>query len=276
MLKRLGREILTMKRHATCDEDQAPVPWYRTPRAIHYSVMAGFLGLFTASGLDFIFIFFLGWGWFPPSRVLGTISGLLMLYGVSSSLYQRYRGKATYLTSSTLSDWWLLAFLLVLALTGFWLETAVSFGWAGPVNDTVLLIHTTMAMELVLLVMVDQAGARDLPPAGIRALFRAPATRHLSKPAEGIMTETKNENIVYVLSQGTDHPEMVLIAFTHAVGALAMEVEARLVLIGPAVNLAQKGAAKHVKFDNLKPMDELLANFLEMGGQSFISARRAS
>ncbi len=156
VLKRLGQEILTMNRHATCDEDETPAPWYLTPRAIHYSVMAGFLGLFIASGLDFIFIYFLGWGWFPPARVLGTISGLLMLYGVSASIYQRYRGKATYLTSSTLSDWWLLAFLLVLAITGFWLETAVSFGWAGPVNDTVLLIHTTMAMELVLLVMVTK------------------------------------------------------------------------------------------------------------------------
>ena len=156
VLKQLGREILTMKRHATCDEEETTTPWYLTPRAIHYSVMAGFLGLFSATGLDFIFIYFLGWGWFPPARVLGTISGLLMLYGVSVSVYQRYRGKAPYLTSSTLSDWWLLAFLLVLAVTGFWLETAVLFGSAGGLNDTVLLIHTTMAMELVLLVMVTK------------------------------------------------------------------------------------------------------------------------
>ncbi len=156
VLKQLGREILTMKRHAECNEDEAPAPWYLTPRAIHYSVMAGFLGLFTASGLDFIFIYFMGWGWFPPARVLGTVSGLAMLYGVSVSIYQRYRGRATYLTSSTLSDWWLLVFLLVLAFTGFWLETAVLFGWAGGVNDTVLLIHTTMAMELVLLVMATK------------------------------------------------------------------------------------------------------------------------
>ncbi len=156
VLKQLVGEILTMKRHAQCAEDDPPAPWYLTPRAVHYSVMAGFLGLFAASGLDFIFVYFLRWGWFPPSRVVGTISGLLMLYGVSVSIHQRYQGKARYLTSSTLSDWWLLVFLLVLAVTGFWLETAVSFGWAGGVNDTVLLIHTTMAMELVLLVMVTK------------------------------------------------------------------------------------------------------------------------
>ena len=156
VLKQLGREILTMKRHAQCNEDEEPAAWYLSPRTIHYSVMAGFLGLFTATGLDFLFIYFLGWSWFPPARVLGTISGLVMLYGVSVSIYQRYRGRATYLTSSTSSDWWLLAFLLVLAFTGFWLEIAVSFGWANPVNDTVLLIHTIMAMELVLLVMATK------------------------------------------------------------------------------------------------------------------------
>jgi ferredoxin len=167
----LGREILTMQRHKQCEVDEAPVPWYRTQRAIHYSVMAGFLGLFAASGLDFIFIYFLGWSWFPPARVLGTISGLVMLYGVCVSLYQRYRGRAIHITSTTLSDWWLLAFLLVLAITGFWLETAVSFGWGHGVNDAVLLIHTVMAMELVLLVMVTKLAHAIYRPLSLGLLF---------------------------------------------------------------------------------------------------------
>jgi ferredoxin len=171
VLKQLGREILTMGRHAQCDEDQAPAPWYLTPRAIHYSVMAGFLGLFTASVLDFLFIYFLGWSWFAPARLLGTISGLVMLYGVSVSIYQRSQGRATYLTSSTLSDWWLLAFLLVLAITGFWLEAAVSFGWAAGVNDVVLLIHTAMAMELVLLVMVTKLAHAIYRPLALGLYF---------------------------------------------------------------------------------------------------------
>jgi len=83
------------------------------------------------------------------------------------------------------------------------------------------------------------------------------------------MTGTKNDNIVYVLSKGTDHPEMVLIAFTHAVGALVMDVGAKLVLIGPAVNLAQKGTDQHVKFHGLTPMNELLKNFIDMGGELY-------
>ncbi len=171
VLRELGKEILTMKRHANCDGEAAPEPWYLTPRAIHYSIMAGFLGLFAASMLDFVFIYFLGWSWFPPARVLGTVSGLVMLYGVSVSLYQRSRGQANYLTRSTLSDWWLLAFLLVLAVTGFWLEVAVSLGLQQGLNDVVLLIHTVMAMELVLLVMVTKLSHAIYRPLSLGLLF---------------------------------------------------------------------------------------------------------
>ncbi len=84
------------------------------------------------------------------------------------------------------------------------------------------------------------------------------------------MTEPKKDNIVYTLTKGTDNPEMVIIAFMHAVGALAMDVEAKVVLMGPAVNLAQKGADKHVRYEGLKPLTELLGNFLEMGGQLYL------
>ncbi len=84
------------------------------------------------------------------------------------------------------------------------------------------------------------------------------------------MSETKNENIVYVLTKGAENPEIVLLSFMHALGALAMDVEAKLVFLGPAVNLAQKGAAKHVRYEGLKPMDELLGNFFEMGGQLYL------
>ena len=84
------------------------------------------------------------------------------------------------------------------------------------------------------------------------------------------MTEQKKDNIVYVLTKGSDNPEIAIICFTHAVGALAMDVEAKVVLMGPAVNLAVKGAAKHVKYGGLTPLGELLANFLEMGGQLYL------
>lgn len=84
------------------------------------------------------------------------------------------------------------------------------------------------------------------------------------------MSETKKENIVYVLTKGAENPEIVLLSFMHAVGAMTMDVEAKLVLMATAVNLAKKGAAKHIRYEGLKPLDELLTNFLEMGGKLYL------
>jgi uncharacterized protein len=84
------------------------------------------------------------------------------------------------------------------------------------------------------------------------------------------MSENKKENIVYVLTRGAENPEIVLLSFMHALGALAMEVEASIVFMATAVNLAQKGAARHVKYEGLKPLDELLKTFVEMGGKLYL------
>ncbi len=176
--KTLG-EMATMRRHAHCGDTEAEAarPWYLAPRWVHASIMWGFLGLFGATLLDFLFIYFLSWTAFPPARVLGTVSGLVMLYGVSVSLYQRGQGKANHLKQSVLADWWLLGFLFVLADTGFWLELAVTFRWQGTVNDAVLLIHTVMAMELVLLVTLTKlAHALYRPLALWLHFFRQAAT----------------------------------------------------------------------------------------------------
>ncbi len=84
------------------------------------------------------------------------------------------------------------------------------------------------------------------------------------------MSEEKKENIVYVLTKGPENPEIVLLTFVHALGALAMDVEAKVVLLSTAVNLAQKGAARHVKYEGLKPLDELMKDFFQMGGQLYL------
>lgn len=84
------------------------------------------------------------------------------------------------------------------------------------------------------------------------------------------MSEDKKENIVYVLTKGAENPEIVLLTFMHAVGALAMEVQAKVVFMATAVNLAKKGAAKHIRQEGMKPLDELLCNFFDMGGQLYL------
>ena len=168
-LKEVAREIATMKRHRQCDVNQAR--WYLTPRIVHASIMAGFLGLFAATLLDFVFIYLLHGTVFLPARLLGTISGLVMLYGVSVAIYQRYQGRADHLKHSTLADWWLLVFLFVLAITGFWLDFTVTFRWHSRIHDAVLLLHTVMAMELVLLVMITKLAHAIYRPLSLGLYF---------------------------------------------------------------------------------------------------------
>jgi ferredoxin len=174
--REVGREIVTMKRHRKCDVESGDRRWYLTPRIVHGSIMAGFLGLLVATLLDFLFVYLLGWTASSncaccAARFLGTISGLVMLYGVSVSIYQRAQAQASHLKHSVLADWWLLVFLFVLAVTGFWLEAAVLFRWPGRGQDIVLLLHTTMAMELVLLVTLTKLGHAIYRPLALGLYF---------------------------------------------------------------------------------------------------------
>jgi len=175
-IQQLGRELVTMERHRECGTGAGPQPWYLTPRLVHISIMAGFLGLFLATVLDFLFVYLLGWRAFPncaccAARLLGTVSGLVMLYGVSVSMYQRAQGRANHLKHSVPADWWLLAFLLLLAVTGFWVEMAVLFRWQGRVQDVVLLVHTVVAMELILLAMLTKLSHAVYRPLALGLYF---------------------------------------------------------------------------------------------------------
>jgi ferredoxin len=156
-LKRLAGELVTMRRHGNCeDPGDTATPWYLTPRLVHWTIMWGFFGLLGATTWDFVVGYLMQHPWFLPARVLGTVSGLVMLYGVSISLARRMKNQDPPYQHSVLADWWLLIFLLVLAVTGFWLELAVSFHWQGAVQEIVLLVHTVMALELVLLVTLTK------------------------------------------------------------------------------------------------------------------------
>lgn len=149
---RTAGEMATMRRHRE-DPAEAAKPWYATPSVVHRLIMFGFLGLLLATTLDFVFIALLPLHIkiFWPARVIGTLSGVAMLAGVSAAILRRWRGTDRDVRHSRFADWWVLVFLFILAVTGFWLEAAVTLKIAGPVQDGVLLIHAAMAMELVLL-----------------------------------------------------------------------------------------------------------------------------
>ena len=78
----------------------------------------------------------------------------------------------------------------------------------------------------------------------------------------------KQEKILYMCTCGKDRSEMAHIPFVLANAALAMDINATIVLQGDGVNIAQKGYVDTMPpGGGFPPMKELLANFLEQGGQ---------
>ena len=82
------------------------------------------------------------------------------------------------------------------------------------------------------------------------------------------MAENKEEKILYIGTCAGEDPEKAAMPFVMAGAALAMDIKATVVLQGQAVYLAQKGYIdKMLPGGGFPPMRELLANFMELGGE---------
>ena len=154
-----ANEIVTMNRYRECDRQDdaywAPKPWFIKPWFVHWMIMMGFLGLLLATILDFILKDPATDIWLS-SRILGTITGLMMMYGATFALYYRLVKPTRFYAKSSLADWFFLAFIWLAGFTGFWLEAAVTFNADGFTNQVVFVIHTVISMELVLLLIFSK------------------------------------------------------------------------------------------------------------------------
>ena len=152
-------ELVTMNRYKECDrQDDAywsPKPWFVKPWFVHWMIMMGFLGLLLATILDFILKDPATDVWWP-SRILGTVAGLMMMYGATLAIYYRLVKPTHFYAKSSLSDWFFLAFLWLAGFTGFWLEAAVFFHADSLTNQVMFIIHTVISMELVLLLVFSK------------------------------------------------------------------------------------------------------------------------
>lgn len=153
----LGIESLGQKRYREdCHDDEPVEPLYRRRWLIHALTLWGFLGLLLATtldyGMDLLGIKATGTPvpiWYPV-RLLGTVAGLALMYGVTWFMIRRWQETRQCNDSSKPSDWLFLVLLWMAGLTGFVIEAAL---YAEPVPGWgywVFLLHVAIAMELVL------------------------------------------------------------------------------------------------------------------------------
>ena len=81
---------------------------------------------------------------------------------------------------------------------------------------------------------------------------------------------TENEKLVYIVTRAGDEPEQSVTPFALANAALAMDVEAVVILLGYAVLLAKKGYAETVFAPKRPPMKKLIDDFLSYGGKILV------
>ncbi len=152
----LGIESLGQKRYRQDCEDDNPVePLYRRRWLIHALTIWGFLGLLLATtldyGMDLLGIKATGTPvpiWYPV-RLLGTVAGLALMYGVTWFMIRRWQAQQCN-DSSKPSDWLFLVLLWFSGLTGFLIEAALYVEPVPAWGYWVFLIHVAVAMELVL------------------------------------------------------------------------------------------------------------------------------
>jgi nitrate reductase gamma subunit len=155
----VGVESVGQRRYRTeCNEAQKDdEPLYRRRWLAHAMTVWGFLGLLAATILDYL-LALIGVKktgtpvpiWYPV-RLLGTIAGIAMVYGVSILILNRLRKANKGVKESKASDWMFLVMLWVVGVTGFLLELSLYLPHAPSWGYWVFLFHVSVAMELMLL-----------------------------------------------------------------------------------------------------------------------------
>ncbi len=155
----VGIESIGQRRYRRdCKDDRPVEPWYRRRWFIHAMTIWGFIGLLVATsldyGLDVVGIKETGTPiplWYP-SRLIGTIGGLMLMYGVTMFAVNRWRRYNRAATVSTPSDWTFLTLLWVTGFTGFLIEVALYVPPTPVWGYWVFLVHVAIAMELLLFI----------------------------------------------------------------------------------------------------------------------------
>jgi len=151
-------ESLGQKRfRQDCDPDNENYKWFNSKWFIHASTMWGFLGLLLATSLNFLLdvIGVKATGEFVPlwypTRLIGTLSGLLFIYGCSYLIIRRWRSKEKSYNLSRFSDWIFLIMLWLSGMTGFVVEIALYLPGAPAWGYWMFIVHVAISITMLLL-----------------------------------------------------------------------------------------------------------------------------
>jgi nitrate reductase gamma subunit len=140
-----------------CETPENRKRWWRSKWFVHAATMWGFLGLLLATILDYLLaaLNVKATGTFVPlwypTRLVGTLSGLLFMYGVTVLLYKRVKGVDKAHRSSRPSDWLFLVLLSLSGLTGFVIEIALYLPGAPAWSYWMFVFHVALSITLLLL-----------------------------------------------------------------------------------------------------------------------------
>jgi heterodisulfide reductase subunit C len=140
-----------------CDTPENRGVWYLSKWFVHAATMWGFLGLLLTTALDYLLdiVGLKATGaivpiWYP-TRLLGTLSGLLFIYGVCILLIKRWRAPDKAHSYSRPSDWIFLTLLWFSGVTGFIIEIGLYLPGAPQWAYWMFLFHVAVSMVLLLL-----------------------------------------------------------------------------------------------------------------------------
>lgn len=151
-------QALFQKRYREeCESKDKPKYWFFSKWFTHAATMWGFLGLLLATVLNFL-LDVLGVKatgtfvplWYP-TRLIGTLSGILFLYGVSVLIYKRLFSVDKSHSLSRPSDWLFLVLLFLSGASGFLIEIALYLPGAPMWGYWVFLFHISVSIVLLLL-----------------------------------------------------------------------------------------------------------------------------
>lgn len=80
----------------------------------------------------------------------------------------------------------------------------------------------------------------------------------------------KKEMVIYIATHAGEDPERASLPFVLGNAALAMDIEAIVALQGTGVYLAKKGIIENIFAAGLPPLQELVSNFMELGGKLWV------